>query len=154
MSICTNNYKPHSQQNHTTRGPSIIRAKKGSGGTKNPRRKPHIKFTKITQLFSIITLVSHDLAALSSTGLILILRGPECHLGGASGDPENESLFLAEPIGDIPPFPAPSGLGGRDLALADSVDAMYPCAAGGQLARLSSSLTDEPAMLCLRHRSD
>ncbi|KAG5611105.1 hypothetical protein H5410_022386 [Solanum commersonii] len=70
----------------------------------------------------------------------------QCLLGAPPGDAENDNRFFVEltlPFSGVPIFSKPKGLGKRDLARADSVAAM-----------LSSSLIDEPAILCLLQRSD
>ena len=58
--------------------------------------------------------------------LVSTLGGPECLLGPA-GEAGNERRFFAElpdAFSGVPFFSRPNGLGNRDLALVDSVDAM------------------------------
>ena len=81
------------------------------------------------------------------------LGGPECLLVPAE-EGENESRFFADPTDAFSGVPLiPNGLGSLDLAFAEFVDPIY-LGAAGELARLSSSLTDDPPVLCLRYRSD
>lgn len=77
--------------------------------------------------------------------------GPECRLGSLAGEAGNDNRFFAGPADSFcsgVPFSKPNGPCIRDLAFADLVGAMK-LGTPRELAKLSSSLTDDPAMLCL-----
>lgn len=70
--------------------------------------------------------VYYESVVKSFIGVTSIFGGPEC-LIGPEGEPEKDSRFFAEPpvaFSGVLPLSPPSGLGSRDLALVDSVEAM------------------------------